>query len=378
MRKFNANINLPRNILTLEDEDIQLQNFSNIASKGRLSKTQTFKPHTMSIIYVTPKRHYMNQDICYQISSAESPHIQNEPGLYVMNTITKVHDNGLIPCILVNNTGKTYNFVRGNYIAKITPTPTDEFEISEINSDTVPDTIDLHNEVDPKYSIQNFDADNLDISSRDKTRLKNLISEFEDVFAAHATDIGKAKDVSIHIPLKQDVSYKPIQSRPFRIPLSLQDEVQQQIQNLLKYDIIEPSQSPWSFPLVTVEKKDRILCLCIDFRRLNLLVESFSFSLANFDTVLGNLSQARVFSTLDLNQAYLHLAVDDDSRHLLSFITEHGKFQYKRLCFGLNLSAPIFCEHITRMLRTHSKYSTSWVDDILCHSPDINSHFIHL
>ena len=133
MRKFNANINLPRNILTLEDEDIQLQNFSNIASKGRLSKTQTFKPHTMSIIYVTPKRHYMNQDICYQISSAESPHIQNEPGLYVMNTITKVHDNGLIPCILVNNTGKTYNFVKGNYIAKITPTLTDEFEISEIN-----------------------------------------------------------------------------------------------------------------------------------------------------------------------------------------------------------------------------------------------------
>jgi hypothetical protein len=46
-------------------------------------------------------------------------------------------------------------------------------------------------------------------------------------------------------------------------------EVDKQVTELLKHDLIEPSSSPYGAPVLFVAKKDGSLRMCIDYRALN-------------------------------------------------------------------------------------------------------------
>jgi len=64
--------------------------------------------------------------------------------------------------------------------------------------------------------------------------------------------------------------HPPIKNRPYRVPLTKRKVIDEALEQMLEAKIIERSKSPWSFPLVVVNKKDGSERLCIDFRSLNL------------------------------------------------------------------------------------------------------------
>ena len=49
---------------------------------------------------------------------------------------------------------------------------------------------------------------------------------------------------------------EPIRQPMHRLPEALNTTVDSQVQNMLQNDIIQPSHSPWSSPIVMVKKKD--------------------------------------------------------------------------------------------------------------------------
>ena len=372
MRKNSANINLARNVMTIGHEDIDLLGLSDFMSQGRLAQSISVKPQTTSFIYIEPKSNYVDPDIFYQVSSGTSKLVANEPGLYLLNTISKVHKNDLIPAILINDTGKHFHLTKGNVLATLLPSHQSDFEVQEITS--TPHSIDLQKDFDPKFSVQSLKLENPDITPQQRQQLIALIQEFDDIFAKHAYDIGKA-DVEVSIPLKDN---NPIAQRPFRIPLSLQQDVRDQISQMLHYDIIKPTHSPWSFSLVTVKKKCGATRVCVDLRKLNLITEAFTFPMTNFDTCLGNLANAKYFSSLDFNQGFLNLKVSEPDQDILTFVCDEGKFSYQRLPFGWKNSPGIFCEFVSKILQPHRTYATAWMDDILCWSKSVEDHFKHL
>ncbi|UYV78499.1 hypothetical protein LAZ67_16001781 [Cordylochernes scorpioides] len=72
----------------------------------------------------------------------------------------------------------------------------------------------------------------------------------------------------------EDAAAEVISLRPYRTPYAYQKEIQDQIAQLLKHDIITPSSSPYSSPVTLVRQRDNTMRLCIDFRRVNKLVPS--------------------------------------------------------------------------------------------------------
>ena len=371
MKKEGINLNLGTNTLTVRDEDVPMSTISTVNEKGRLAQSIKVAPSTISFIYLkSPSSHFFNKSSPLMIESAPESFIANEPGLFLVNSVAKIHKNNGIPAILVNSTGRHFYLKQGHVLGQLTSIPDEKYEC--MHTSTPRQTDATHDELDPKFSIKNLKIDNPNVSAEDIESLKSLLEEFDDIFAKHSHDIGKAKDIKVNIPLKEN----KIISRPaYKIPLTAQPEVQKQIQQMLKYDIIEKANnSPWQFSLVTVPKKEKGLRICVDLRPLNQIVQFFSFPLSDLDKTLASLSKAKFMSSFDLNQAYWNLEVNEKDREKLTFVCDEGKFKFKRLPFGLNIAPSIFSQYLSGVLQGLDGIA-NYLDDVIAWSLTIEEHF---
>ena len=108
---------------------------------------------------------------------------------------------------------------------------------------------------------------------------------------------------------------------------------------------IEPSDSPWSAPVVLVTKKDDGTRCCVDYRRLNLVTVKDAYPLPRIDDTLDMLAGKRWFSTLDLASGHWQVFLSPEARCKIAFTTHSGLFQFKVMPFGL-CNAPATFERL--------------------------------
>ena len=228
--------------------------------------------------------------------------------------------------------------------------------------------------------INMFDFSESIFNSEQKSQLKDLLWEFEDVFHKPGDKLGSTDILKFDIQLKPD-------SRPFRIPPyrtnpRMRDEIEKQVNSMLKDDIIEPSVSPFSSPVVMVVKKtDQSLRFCVDFRKLNSITELDSHPLQRIDDSLESLGScdASIFSTLDLNSGYWQIKMADDSKKYTAFATTSGLYQFKVMPFGLSNAPAVFTRLMTSVLRGLAwKTALVYLDDIIVLSRDFQDHMTNL
>ena len=105
-----------------------------------------------------------------------------------------------------------------------------------------------------------------DLSASQKQQLFALLSEYSDVFAA---DPKKPSQTDL-VDHKITVSTRtPIYMKRRRVPLAWEKEVDDQVQEMFKNNIIRKSSSPWNAPILLVKKKDQTIRFVCDFRALN-------------------------------------------------------------------------------------------------------------
>ena len=92
---------------------VNLEEDIHIASVVRMKSTTVIKPQTATNCYGKVR---FNPDIkteqCYQISSADTGFLVKEPGLQVVNSVSKLQSDRSIPILVVNNTNKTMRIFR--------------------------------------------------------------------------------------------------------------------------------------------------------------------------------------------------------------------------------------------------------------------------
>jgi hypothetical protein len=95
-----------------------------------------------------------------------------------------------------------------------------------------------------------------------------------------------------------------IAKSPYRMTLVELVELKVQLKDLLDKGYICPSTSPWGCPAIFVSKKDKELCLCVDYRPLNAVTIKNKYPLPRIDILFDQLAGAQVFSKIDLRSSY--------------------------------------------------------------------------
>lgn len=174
----------------------------------------------------------------------------------------------------------------------------------------------------------------------------DLLSKYRHLFR-HPLEVTRRPNHE-ELPFKNDIELEDPAARMDRLrqPRRLHPEafefVKAELLRLLHVGIIKPSTSIYASDLVVVKRKDGRYRMCVDFRNLNENTKAINWPIPSVDALLNELSQYKLYATLDLSEAYLQVRNGEESAHLTTFITHFGCFAYTRMPFGLRNGTSIF------------------------------------
>nr|XP_049699503.1 uncharacterized protein LOC110376634 [Helicoverpa armigera] len=194
-----------------------------------------------------------------------------------------------------------------------------------------------------------------------------------DINQVEMTPFPKFKNVQIQIPIDKDI--KPVIQPYRRIPIPLEEKINTKIDELLQKDIIEKVEGPseWISPVVPILKADGDVRLCIDMRRANLAIKRENHPLPTMEQLLPKIQNAKMFSKLDIKDAFHQLELMPDSRHITTFISGKGLYRFKRLMFGITCAPEMFQKTLERVL-IECEGVVNFIDDILVYGKDKQEH----
>lgn len=222
----------------------------------------------------------------------------------------------------------------------------------------------------PSY-VQEEDVRNVkvneELSADQKREMADVLSEFSAVF----TDVPGRTDVIAHtINLTSD---KPVNSKQYPIPYALQQNIDEEVDRMRELDIIEPSTSPYSNPLIAVKKKDGSDRVCLDSRKINKLAVLDSEPMPDQDLIMTRISKSKYFTKIDLSCGYWQIPIDEQSKPITAFQTSKGLMQFKVIPFGL-INASATFNRMMRKLFNHAANVEMFVDDVLIHTKGWEEH----
>ena len=228
----------------------------------------------------------------------------------------------------------------------------------------------------PEHLQDLFNQSSKSLETEQKIKLANLLNKYQDSFAKSRTEYGKCSVLKHKIDTAEAA---PVRQPLRRTPQAFEGEEEKYIQEQVAAGVIQPSSSAWSSPIVMVRKKTGDVRVCIDYRKLNERTIKDASPLPRIDMCLDCLASAKVFSTIDLQSAYMQLEVAEEDRHKTAFITKYGLFEYLVMPFGLCNAPSTFQRCVELIFRgIQWKYLLVYLDDIIVIASNFDEHLDRL
>ena len=289
------------------------------------------------------------------------------------------------------NSEKTYNLnliqkkdlVKENNIFKV-------FNYNELNNVVSENTENIQ-------TINRFELikSEINLSHLDDSKSKdilNLIEEFSNIFHLKSEKLTVTNTIVHEIPTLMD---KPVFVKPYRIPTVLTDECNKILKELIKNDCITPSTSSYNSPMFLIPKKDYLpnndlienkehkkiqpQRLVIDYRLLNKQTEVQKYPSPNIDEILHSIGKSKYYTCVDCTQSFHQILIAPQDRHKTAFSTPYGKWEWKKMPFGLS-GAPITFQKLmdTILCGLQGLELFCYMDDIVVHSETFAQHLYKL
>jgi transposase InsO family protein len=148
---------------------------------------------------------------------------------------------------------------------------------------------------------------------------------------------------------------------------------------LQKYDVIEPSKSPWSANGFVVPKSGGGHRVVIDYKPINAITIPDLYPISRMDDMLAILGPCCYFSTFDLSKGFHQIMMSEKDKEKTAFISHQGLWQFKRLAMGLRNSPACFQRCVDQVLGDLKwKICAVYFDDIIVFSTTFDEHLKHI
>ncbi|XP_061156017.1 uncharacterized protein K02A2.6-like [Syngnathus typhle] len=207
-----------------------------------------------------------------------------------------------------------------------------------------------------------------------KVTLQEVLCKHDEVFKE---ELGTLKGTKATIHVKGNAV--PRFFRPRSIPYAMRAKVDEEIDRLLKEDIITPVKySEWAAPVVPILKPVGTVRLCGDYKlTVNTVSSLEQYPIPRVEDLFNALAKGKQFSKLDMSHAYQQILMDEDSKKYLTVNTHRGLFTYNRLPFGV-ASAPAIFQRTMESLLCGIPLVAVYLDDILVSGMDQSDHLKNL
>ncbi|XP_065094589.1 uncharacterized protein K02A2.6-like [Ochlerotatus camptorhynchus] len=151
--------------------------------------------------------------------------------------------------------------------------------------------------------------------------------------------------------------------------------VDDELDRLETAGIITPvKHSDWAAPIVVVRKASGAIRICGDYSTgLNDALQPHQYPLPLPQDIFAKLANCKVFSQIDLSDAFLQVEVQEESREMLTINTHRGLYRYNRLPPGVKAAPGAFQQLVDTML-AGLKRSSGYLDDVLVGGMDEEDH----
>jgi hypothetical protein len=152
-------------------------------------------------------------------------------------------------------------------------------------------------------------------------------------------------------------------------------ELKKQLRELQRSGFIRPSSSPWGAPVLFVEKKDKSLRMCVDYRSLNEVTIKNKYPLPRIDHLFDQLKGAKYFSKVDFRSGYHQLKIRESDIPKTAFVTRYGQYEFTVMSFGLTNAPAYFMNLMNKVFMEElDKFVVVFIDDILVYSKSVEEH----
>lgn len=204
---------------------------------------------------------------------------------------------------------------------------------------------------------------------------QQILEETVDEYFDSIKDIKLGKTTLVHHKIEIPSNVSPIKQKYYRVSYHLQKIIDEEIENMLKLDVIEPSKSEYSSPIMLVQKSDGTYRFVVDFRKVNQVSLKPAYPLPFIHEILDQLGQAKYLTSLDIKSAYWQIPLEENSKQYTAFsIPGKGHFQFKRMPFGLQGAPGTFQALVDKLYGDLKPQVFCYLDDLILISSDFQSH----
>ena len=191
-----------------------------------------------------------------------------------------------------------------------------------------------------------------------KFEMLEVFREFEDIW--RVPKLGKCN--------RMEAEFK-VEGRPYCTKMRYynkeqEEEINRQVDELLKANAIRPSKSPWASVPVLIRKKNGKWRMAVDYRIVNKKMIFDSYPIPMIKCILRKI-EGKVFVTcIDLHWGFWNVRLKEDSKEYTAFKTAKGLYEWNVIPFGICNSPGEFQRAVDLAIQDISSKVQAYIDDI--------------